>query len=108
MSTQTSLPRPRWYTAAIVGAVVAIATLSAAALLTDDDLADGVFGFFTGMICMLLIAVVLWVEFGRNKLARMRDAAALDDLEPLRTATRADKTVSPSSAPDAPNNAVER
>lgn len=87
---RTSDPRPRWYAAAIVGAILAIAAFSAAALLVDRDLADTVFGFFTGMIGVLLVAVILWTEVGRKQVARLRDAAALDDLEPLRAATDAD------------------
>lgn len=90
MTKTPSLPRPRWYAAAIVGAVVVIATLSVAALLIDDDTADTVFGIFTGMIGMLLIAVVVWTEIVRKQMARLRDATALDDLEPLRAATETD------------------
>jgi ABC-type cobalamin transport system permease subunit len=105
MSTQTPLPRPRWYAAAVIGAVVAIAVFSAAALFTDDDLADGTFGFFTGAISMLLIATVLWIEIGRQRLARKRDAAALDALEPLRVASAADTTAPADTVPDA---SVER
>ena len=86
MKTTTEFPRPRWYAAAVIGAVLAIAGFSAAAALVDDDLADGVFGFFTGILAALLLAAVLWVEIGRYRLARMRDAAALDALEPLRAA----------------------
>lgn len=87
MKTTTELPRPRWYAAAVSGAVLAIAGFSAAAALVDDDLADGIFGFFTGILAAVLLAAVLWVEIGRYRLARMRDAAALDELEPLRAAS---------------------
>jgi len=111
MSTQTSAPRPRWYSAGIIGAVVAITVFSTAALLTDDDLADSVFGFFTGAIAMLLIMTVLWIEIGRQRLARKRDAAALDGLEPLRAATAADKTAAAdttSPAGTTPDASAER
>ncbi|TFD92687.1 hypothetical protein E3T61_06180 [Cryobacterium lactosi] len=91
MSSHTSLPRPRWYAAAIVSAVVIIAALLIAALLTADDTADTVFGAFTGAISIGLLALILWTEIGRKQLARLRDAAALDDLEPLRAATDADR-----------------
>lgn len=90
MSTPASLPRPRWYAAAVIGAVLAIAAASVAAALVDDDLADTLFGIVTGMTGALLLAVVLWIEVGRSRLARMRDASVLDDLEPLRAATDAD------------------
>ena len=83
--------RPRWYAATLVGAIVLIAAFSLAAALVDDDLADGVFGFFAGMIAALGIALVLWTEIVRKRLARLRDAAALDDLEPLRAATAGDR-----------------
>ena len=90
MNTNSSLPRPRWYAAAVVGAVAAIAALGAAALLIDDDLTDSILGFFVGVIGMLLVAVVLWTELVRQMMARKRDSAALDDLEPLRAASDAD------------------
>jgi len=93
MNSAASFPRPRWYGPAIAAAVVVIAALSGAAVLVDDDAADGVFGFFTGASCMLLVCVVvLWTEIGRKLMARRRDAAALDDLEPLRVATDDDGT----------------
>ena len=91
MTENSTLPRPRWYAIAIAGAVVAIAALSIAALQTDDDMADTVFGAFTGAIGVGLLALILWIEIGRNQVARLRDAAALDDLEPLRAATDADR-----------------
>ncbi|MGY4860119.1 hypothetical protein [Cryobacterium sp. AP23] len=91
MTENTTLPRPRWYAVAITGAVVAIAALSIGALLTDDDMADTVFGAFTGAIGMGLLALILWIEIGRKQVARLRDAAALDDLEPLRAASDADR-----------------
>ena len=91
MTENSTLPRPRWYAIAIAGAVVAIAALSIAALQTDDDMADTVFGAFTGAIGVGLLALILWIEIGRKQVARLRDAAALDDLEPLRAATDADR-----------------
>ena len=92
MNTKSSLPRPRWYAAGVVGAVVAIAALGAAALLIDDDLTDSILGFFVGMIGMVLIMVILWTELVRKMMARKRDSAALDDLEPLRAASDADSS----------------
>jgi len=89
MKTTTELPRPRWYAAAVIGAIVAIAGFFTAAALVDNNWADGVFGFFTGVLAALLLAAVLWIEIGRLRLARMRDAAALDELEPLRAASDA-------------------
>jgi hypothetical protein len=91
MKENTPLPRPRWYAVAIAGAVVAIAALSVAALLTDDDTADTTFGAFTGAIGIGLLALILWIEIVRKHVARLRDAAALDDLEPLRAASDADR-----------------
>jgi ABC-type cobalamin transport system permease subunit len=91
MTEKMTLPRPRWYAVAIVGAVVAIAALSIAALQTDDDTADTVFGAFTGAIGVGLLALILWTEIARKQVARLRDAAALDDLEPMRAATDADR-----------------
>lgn len=90
--------RPRWYAATIVGAILLVAVFSTAAALVDDDLADGVFGFFTGMIAAVGIALVLWTEIVRKRLALRRDAAALDDLEPLRAATESDQP-----SPDRPS-----
>ena len=89
MNTKSSLPRPGWYAAAVAGAVLAIAALAAAALLIDDDPVDSVLGFFVGLIGMLLVAVVLWTEIVRQMMARKRDSAALDELEPLRAASDA-------------------
>lgn len=90
MNKKSPLSRPRWYAAAVVGGVVAIAALSAAAILVDDDPADSVLGFLTGMLSALLVAVILWTEIGRQRVARLRDTVALDNLEPLRAATDAD------------------
>ncbi|ANP72073.1 hypothetical protein [Cryobacterium arcticum] len=83
--------RPRWYAPAIGAAVLCIAALSAAALVVDDDATDSVLGFFTGALAMLLVALVAWTEVVRHIVARKRDAAALDDLEPLRAATESDR-----------------
>jgi len=91
MKDNTTLPRPRWYAVAIAGAVVAIAALSIAALVTDDDTADTALGAVTGAIAVGLLALILWTEIVRRIVARLRDAAALDDLEPLRAASDADR-----------------
>ena len=91
MTKTPSLPRPRWYAVAIIGAIITIAALSIAALQNDDDTADTVFGAFTGAIGVGLLALVLWTEIVRKQVARLRDAAALDDLEPLRAASDADR-----------------
>jgi hypothetical protein len=91
MTIQSPFPRPRWYAFAIVGAIIAITALSIAALQTDDDTADTVFGAFTGAIAVGLLVLVLWTEIGRKQVARLRDAKALDDLEPLRAASDADR-----------------
>ncbi|WP_103459450.1 hypothetical protein [Cryobacterium zongtaii] len=90
MNTKSSLSRPRWYAAAVVGGVVAIAALSTAAILVDHDPADSVLGFLTGMLSVLLVTVILWTEIGRQRVARLRDTVALDNLEPLRDATDAE------------------
>jgi hypothetical protein len=91
MTQKTTLPRPRWYAVAIAAAVVTIAALVLAALLTDDDTADTVFGALTGALSMGLLILIVWTEIARKQVARLRDAAALDDLEPMRAATDADR-----------------
>ncbi|QYF74267.1 hypothetical protein [Cryobacterium sp. PAMC25264] len=88
--TTTAPPRPRWYAPAIGAAVLSIAALSVGAFVVVDDAADSVLGFFTGAIAMLLVALVAWTELVRHIVARRRDTAALDDLEPLRAATESD------------------
>lgn len=97
-SSDSTLPRrPRWYAAAIVVAILLIAALTLTAAFVEDDTADTVLGFFTGMIAALLLTLVLWTEIVRTWMARRRDAAALDDLEPLRAATTADRPVDDSA-----------
>ena len=97
----TLAPRPRWYAVTILGAILLIAALSTAAAVVEDDLADTVLGFFTGAIAALVIVLVLWTEITRTLSARRRDAATLDDLEPLRAATAgnrpSDQTASPAA-----------
>jgi len=97
--------RPRWYAAYIAGAIVLIALLSVGAARVENDIADTVFGVFTGMTLALLAALVLWTEIGRKRVARMRDAAALDDLEPLRAATAGDRPSGQTASPAAERSA---
>lgn len=94
-----TLPRrPRWYAAFIVGAIIVLALLGAAAWYVDDDVADTVLGLVTGMT-VGSVAVVTWAAFLRKRMARRRDAAALDDLEPLRAAGAADRCASTDTGP---------
>ena len=91
-SSDSTIPRrPRWYAAAIVVAILLIAALTLTSAFIADDAADTVLGFFAGMIAALMLALVLWTEIVRTWLARRRDAAALDDLEPLGAATGSDR-----------------
>ena len=96
----TLAPRPRWYAVTILGAILLIAALSTAAAVVEDDLADTVLGFFTGAIAALVIVLVLWTEITRTLSARRRDAATLDDLEPLRAATIGDRSPTDSASAD--------
>jgi hypothetical protein len=104
-SDNSLIRRPRWYAAYIVGAIVLIAVLSVGAARVDNDVADTVFGIFTGMTLALVAALVLWTESGRKRVARLRDAAALDDLEPLRAATTGDRPSDKSASPSAGRSA---
>ena len=97
-SSDSTLPRrPRWYAAAIVVAILLIAALTLTSAFIADDAADTVLGFFAGMIAALMLALVLWTEIVRTWLARRRDAAALDDLEPLGAATGSDRAATGSA-----------
>lgn len=92
MTTLSSPPRPRWYPITVVILVLAVAILLAvglSGLVTDGDLAYGALGFFTGLFGILAVGMVAVTEIGRND-TRLRDAAALDDLEPLRAAVSSD------------------
>ena len=104
-SDNSLIRRPRWYAAYIVGAIVVIALLSVGAARVDNDVADTVLGIFTGMTLALVAALVLWTESGRKRVARLRDAAALDDLEPLRAATTGDRPFDKTTSPSAGRSA---
>jgi hypothetical protein len=104
-SDNSLIRRPRLYAAYIVGAIVLIAVLSVGAARVDNDVADTVFGIFTGMTLALVAALVLWTEIGRKRVARLRDAAALDDLEPLRAATTGDRPFDKTASPSAGRSA---
>lgn len=82
--------RPRWYAGVIVGSATVLIALVLTAVLVDDA-PQTLLGFFTGALGTLLLATVSWIEYGHRDAARRRDAAALDDLEPLRAASAADR-----------------
>ena len=89
MTTISSPPRPRWYPITVVILVLAIAIFIAVPLLglvDDNGLADGVLSFCTGLFVTVTAGLVAVTEIGRRTDAQLRDAAALDDLEPLRAA----------------------
>ena len=49
---------------------------------------DTALGMVTGILFGALLGIILFTEMGRRAAIRRRDAAALDDLEPLRDASR--------------------
>lgn len=83
-------PRPRWYAGAIIGTATALVALVLTEILVDNA-PDTLLGFFTGLLGASLVGVILGIETSRKRVARLRDAAALDDLEPLRSATALDR-----------------
>jgi hypothetical protein len=90
MITRSSPPRPRWYpvtVAVLVLVVVVLGTVAALGLAPDTGFVDGILGFFTGLCATLAVALVAVTEIGRRQEIHLRDAAALDELEPLRAAT---------------------
>ena len=90
MSSLSSPPRARWYPIVVAMLVLAIVILCTAALLglaDDIPLGNGLLGFFTGLFTVLTLGLVAVTEIGRRNDAASRDAAALDELEPLRAAT---------------------
>jgi hypothetical protein len=103
MTTISSPPRPRWYPITVAILVLAIAILITVALLglvDDGGLADGALGFFTGLFAVLGVGLVAVTEIGRRTDAQLRDAASLDDLEPLRAAVSSygsDRQTTPTS-----------
>lgn len=93
MVTFSSPPRPRWYPITVTILVLAVGILIAVALLglvDDGNPAYGAVGFFTGLFSVLAVGLVAVTEIGRQTDAQLRDAAALDDLEPLRAAVSSD------------------
>lgn len=91
MSPQDELgARPRWYLPLVVGTVLVLAALIAAAFLVESDAVDSVLGFFTGFLTMVLGGVLLSTEMGRRATILRRETALLDDLEPLRAASAID------------------
>ena len=91
MDTDRSLPpRPRWYAGAIIGTTTVLVALVLTEALVDNA-PDTLLGFFTGLLGAGLIGVILGIETSRKRAAGLRDAAALDDLEPLRSATAIDR-----------------
>lgn len=80
--------RPRWYLPTIAGIVVVIAALVVIALVLDNNLDDTALGMVTGILFGAMLGIILFTEMGRRAAIRRRDAAALDDLEPLRDAGR--------------------
>jgi len=89
--TSSTLPaRPRWYPIAVGTLVLAVVILCAVALFglgEDGGLPYGILGFLTGLFATVAAGLVAVTEIGRQDEARRLDAAALDDLEPLRAAS---------------------
>ena len=91
MDADRSLPpRPRWYACAIIGTATVLVALVLTEVLVDNA-PDTLLGFFTGVLGAGLVGVILGIETSRKRAVRLRDAAALDDLEPLRSATAIDR-----------------
>lgn len=106
MVTLSSPPRPRWYPITVTILVLAVVILLAVDLLglvDEGDLGYGAVGFFTGLFSVLAVGLVAVTEIGRQTDAQLRDAAALDDLEPLRAAVSSDGSdQKPARDPDGP------
>jgi peptidoglycan/LPS O-acetylase OafA/YrhL len=89
MTPLSSPPRPRWYPitlAVLVLTVIVLVAVALTGLISESDDSYGLVGFFTGLCSTLAVALVAVTEIGRRNEAQLRDAAALDDLEPLRAA----------------------
>jgi hypothetical protein len=100
MITRSSPPRPHWYpftVAALILTVVALGTVTALGLAPDTGPVDGILGFFTGLCATLAVGLVAVTEIGRRHEAQLLDAAALDDLEPLRAASAGNGSTVPTA-----------
>jgi hypothetical protein len=101
MITHRRPPRPRWYpvtVAALVLIVIGLGSVAALGLAPENGPVDGILGFFTGLCATLAVALVAVTEIGRRHEAELLDAAALDELEPLRAATLREGSTGPSAS----------
>jgi hypothetical protein len=105
MITSSRPPRPRWYPVTVTALILIVAvlgTVAALGLAPDSGPVDGMLGFFTGLCLTLAVALIAVTEIGRRHEAQLLDAAALDDLEPLRAAAVANGSTAPASLTDDP------
>jgi hypothetical protein len=91
MTAFSTPPRPRWYpitVAALILVVIALVAIQLTGAAAGVQGSDGLIGFLTGLCGTVTVGLVAVTEIGRRHEVELLDAAALDDLEPLRAASR--------------------